>query len=117
MPTVDAYLENLSAPIRGELQRVRTIVHSTVPEAEECISYGMPAFKYNKKYLIGYAAFADHMSVFPGSHAIDSLKENLADYKLSKGTIQFTLDKPLSDDLIRKIVLSRHTDIIKDSKN
>ncbi len=106
MTSVDTYLDNLSTPIRAELQRVRSIVHHTVPEAEECISYGMPVFKYKKKYLIGYAAFKNHMSLFPGSGPVELLKNKLTDYKLSKGTIQFTSENPIPEGVIVEIVSS-----------
>lgn len=106
MTTVDTYLDNLEKPVRAELQRVRTIVHSTVPEAEECISYGMPVFKYNNQYLIGLAGFKNHMSLFPGSGPIEALRDELEDFKLSKGTIQFTLDNAIPEQLINKVVLS-----------
>lgn len=102
--TVDEYLSQVPDIKRRELQRIRTLVKQSVPEAEECISYGMPAFKLHGHYLIGYAAFKDHMSLFPTSFPIAELKDELHDYKLSKGTIQFTNEKPLSDSLLFKII-------------
>lgn len=98
------YLAALTPEQRSELERVRRIVHSSAPKADEVITYGMPGFKYQGKYLLSYAAFKDHMSIFPGSEAIVDLKPKLSGYKLSKGTIQFTIDKPLPDEIIKTIV-------------
>ncbi|HEY1074919.1 MAG TPA: DUF1801 domain-containing protein [Patescibacteria group bacterium] len=113
MSIIDTYLEKVSEPEKIALERVRKIIKKTVPDAEESISYGMPAFKYKKKYLVAFCEFKDHMSLFPGSEAIEKFKAKLEGYKLSKGTIQFTLEHPLSETLIREIVLSRVDDITK----
>jgi len=75
----------------------------TVPEAEQVITYGMPGYKYKKKYLISFAAFKDHMSLFPGGQPLQDLEEELKEYRASKGTLRFTIEKPLSDDLIGRI--------------
>ena len=112
MSVIDDYFENIPGPERAELERIRQIVHSGVPDAEEVISYGMPAFKYHGKYLVGFNVFKGHLSLFPTAGPIEKLKDELADYKLARGTIQFTLDKPLSEDLVRKIVMIRAGDII-----
>lgn len=115
MNDVDKYLSALGIEEKTELQRIRKIVIDIAPDVEEMISYGMPIFKYHKKYLIGYSAFKNHMSIFPGSGPIDSLKSELKDYKVSKGTIQFTLDKPIPDKLIEQIIKHRIREI-DDSK-
>jgi uncharacterized protein YdhG (YjbR/CyaY superfamily) len=85
----------------------------TVPNAEDSIGYGMPVLRYKGKYLIGFAPFKDHMSVFPGSEAIEALKPKLGAHKLAKGTVQFTLDAPLPDDIITEMVKIRVADIDK----
>jgi uncharacterized protein YdhG (YjbR/CyaY superfamily) len=104
MSVIDEYLKGLSEPQRQALEHVRQIVHKTAAEAVEVITYGMPGFKYKGKYLISFGAFKDHLSVFPGAEPIDSLKAQLKDYKLSKGTIQFTLEHPLPDAVIKELV-------------
>jgi len=114
MSIIDDYLEKVAGPQRAELERVRRIVKEVVPEAEEVISYGMPGFKYNKKYLVGFAAFKDHMSLFPTSGPVEALKDKLGKFELSKGTVQFTLDNPLPDSLIQEILSQRLADISKD---
>ncbi len=107
MSAIDDYLSKIDPVKKAELERIRSIVKKTAPETEEVISYGMPGFKYRGKYLLGYAAFRDHLSLFPTSQPVEMFKDQLVDYQLSKGTIQFTLERPLPEMLIRKIVLSR----------
>lgn len=74
MSVVDDYL-NGSSPQKEALQRVCRIIRQATPTAEEVITYGMPGFKYQKKYLIAFAGFKDHMSIFPGARAIGTLKD------------------------------------------
>ena len=105
MTVVDDYLEAVEEPQKSELERIRRIIKQLVPDAEEVITYGMPGFKYKKKYLISFGAFKNHMSVFPGATPVDTLASQLAGYKLSKGTIQVTLEKPLPSKLLQDIVL------------
>jgi uncharacterized protein YdhG (YjbR/CyaY superfamily) len=104
MTVIDDYFAKVEPPQRKELERIRRIVKDVVPEAVEVISYGMPGFKYKGRYLVSFAAFKGHMSLFPGSAPVESFKKELSGYKLSKGTIQFTLDKPLPDDIIKAII-------------
>jgi uncharacterized protein YdhG (YjbR/CyaY superfamily) len=107
MSVVDTYLSELPAPQRAELERIRRIVRKYYPDAREAISYGMPAFKYHGKYLVAYWAFKDHMSLFPTGGPVEVFKNKLADYTTSKGTIQFTLKKPLPEPLIAEILQER----------
>lgn len=105
--TVEDYLSAVPEPARSTLNKVRATIRSVVPkETEEVISYGMPAFKY-KKVLVWYAAFADHCSLFPTAAGIEEFKDELKDYKISKGTIQFPIHKPLPAELLKKIVKAR----------
>ncbi|TAK89241.1 DUF1801 domain-containing protein [Patescibacteria group bacterium] len=108
MGVVADYLKDLPEPQQTELRRVQAIIVKTAPEAEEVITYGMPGYKYKKKYLVSFAAFKDHMSLFPGAMPVEELADELQEHKTSKGTVQFTVEKPLSEDLITKLVgLSR----------
>lgn len=110
--TVDEYLALQTQEAANALQRIREIVKKSAPEAEETISYGMPAFKYFGP-LLYFAAFEKHCSFFPGnSSLIETMKDELKGFKTSKGTIQFTIEKPLPAALIKKIVKSR----IKENK-
>jgi uncharacterized protein YdhG (YjbR/CyaY superfamily) len=104
MSVIDDFLQDIPSPERAELERIRRIVKTTVPDAEETISYAMPAFKYKDKPLVYFNAFKDHMSLFPTSEPTEVLHDKLKDYKVSKGTIQFTLDNPLPEPLIKEIL-------------
>jgi uncharacterized protein YdhG (YjbR/CyaY superfamily) len=107
MKTVEAYLAAVPEPARTTLERVRSVIRSAVPkESTEVISYSMPAFRH-KKVIVWYAAFQDHCSLFPGGRLIETMKDDLAGYRTSKGTIQFPVDKPLPATLIKKIVKAR----------
>jgi uncharacterized protein YdhG (YjbR/CyaY superfamily) len=105
MGVIDTEFSKLNHEDRTALEKVRMIVHKTVPSAEEVITYGMPGYKYKGKYLISFGAFKDHLSIFPGSETIAAHKALLKNYQTSKGTIKFTKDNQLSDELLRKIIL------------
>lgn len=98
--SVDDYFITLSTEQRSELERVQEIVQATVPDSELVISYGIPTIRYKGKNLIHFAAFKAHMSIFPGAEAVELLKDQLAGYKVSKGTIQYSLEQPLPDRII-----------------
>ncbi|MEK7405044.1 MAG: DUF1801 domain-containing protein, partial [Acidobacteriota bacterium] len=85
----------------------RAAIRSAVPpEATEAISYRMPMFKY-KGLLLGFAAFSNHCSLFPGSSVIEAFKHELKGFHTSKGTIRFPVDKPLPAALVKKLVKAR----------
>lgn len=104
MSAIDTYLKKVDEPERAELERIRALIHEHAAGAQEVITYGMPGFTFNKKYLISFAAFKDHLSVFPGPEPIEQLKSRLNGYKTSRGTIQFSLEQPLSDALLKEII-------------
>ena len=106
--TVDEYLAGVPEPARSTLNRVRAVIRSAAPpEATEVISYRIPMFKY-KGMLMGFAAFSNHCSLFPGSlSAMKELKNELKDFETSKGTIRFPVDKPPSAALIKKLLKAR----------
>ncbi len=111
--TVYDYLVNLPENIREILQILRNTIKQTVPEAEELISYNMPAFRYYG-ILVYYAVHNNHIGFYPGSSVTNSVfKDDLLNYKTSKGTIQFALGKDLPLDLIKKIVLYRMNENIE----
>ena len=105
--TVDEYLAGVPEPQRGTLKKVRAVIQSVLPaEATEVISYRIPCVKYHGM-LLGYAAFADHCSLFGmSSTLLGPMKEDLKNYSTSKGTIRFAVDKPLPATLIKKLVRS-----------
>jgi len=106
--SIDAILADLPATQRATLQRLRKAVRAVAPSAEECISYGLPAFRLNERALVAYGATAKHCAFYPMSGAIiAAFREDLAKFDTSKGTIRFQPDRPLSVSLIRKIVQAR----------
>jgi uncharacterized protein YdhG (YjbR/CyaY superfamily) len=104
----DEYLARISEPARSTLNKVRATIRSVAPpETTEVMSYGLPAFNY-KGPLVCFGAFSHHCSLFPMSAAvIVAFKDELRDFKTSKGTIQFPVDKPLPATLIKKLVKAR----------
>ena len=113
--TIDEYLARVPEPARSTLEKVRGVIRAAAPrDAGEAIGYGIPMFRY-KGGLVAFAAFKKHCSFFPMSLAVmRSLKSELKNFDVSKGTIHFPLDKPLPAALVRKIVKARIAE--KDSK-
>lgn len=106
--TIDEYLAGLSPENHAALQKVRRAVHAAAPGVEECISYGMPAFRLNGKLIAGFKAAADHCSFHPMSgDTVATLKADLAGYETSRGTIRFSTRTGLPAPLIRKLVKAR----------
>ena len=105
--TIDGYLAKVSADKRVALNKLRKAIKTVVPKAEECISYGVPAFRLDGRFLVAFCAAAKHCSFFPGSTPIEVHKSALKSYGLSKGTIRFPADKPLPLSLVRKLVKVR----------
>jgi uncharacterized protein YdhG (YjbR/CyaY superfamily) len=102
----DDYLATLTADKRAALQKLRKTIRTAAPKAEECISYQLPAFRLNGKFLVAYGAAANHCAFYPGS-VLTQLKKELKDYDTSKGTIRFPAAKPLPAALVRKLVRRR----------
>ncbi|MGC1619841.1 MAG: DUF1801 domain-containing protein [Candidatus Acidiferrum sp.] len=106
--TVDEYLARVLEPARTAISKMRVTIRSVVPpDAAETISYRIPAFKSSKGVLVWFAAFSDHLSLFPTASVIEFFKSELKGYSTSKGTIHFSADKPLPITLIKKIVKAR----------
>ena len=104
---IDTYLALQPENVRVALEKMRHVIKTTAPDAEEVISYGMPAYRYHGM-LVYFAGFKNHYSLFPGNASmIAEMAEALKGYKTSKGTIQFALDKPMPVTLIKKIVKAR----------
>ena len=107
MKDVDEYLAGVLEPTHGCLKKIRAAIRSALPrEATEVISYVMPAFKH-KKVLVWFAAFSDHCSLFPTATVIAAFKKELKGFTTSKGTVQFTAEKPLPSALVKKMVKAR----------
>jgi uncharacterized protein YdhG (YjbR/CyaY superfamily) len=104
--TIPAYLSRLPRDQRAALERLRVLLHAVVPGAEQCISYGVPAFRLDGKVLVWFAAAPRHCSFFPGAVVADFARE-LKDFSTSKGTVRFQADHPLPAVLVRKLVKAR----------
>jgi uncharacterized protein YdhG (YjbR/CyaY superfamily) len=103
---VDQYIAGFPEEIQKLLVQMRGAVKKAAPKAEEVISYGMPAYKLNGM-LVWFAAHTNHIGLYPRGSGIEEFKNELANYKVSKGTVQFPLNKPLPVALITQIVKFR----------
>lgn len=110
--SVEEYIAALPAESRVVLEHLRGTIRSAAPEATEAISYQMPAFRREGRFLVSYAAFKDHCSLFPASGAVmDALGEELQPYVSGKATLRFTVDDPIPDRLVRRIVEVRLAEV------
>jgi uncharacterized protein YdhG (YjbR/CyaY superfamily) len=103
---IDAYLATLTPDKRAALQKLRRTIKAAAPDAEECISYRMPAFRSSGRLLVAYAGFTTHCSLFPCG-SVTALAKDLAPYQTGKGTIRFDPKKGLPVPLVRKVVKAR----------
>lgn len=105
---MEAYLAVQPVPMRAALERVRTIVRAAAPDAAEVISYRIPAFRTPHGVLVWYAGFTSHGSFFPGAlPRFPELAKAMAPFASAKGTLRFTLDRPLPARLITQLVKAR----------
>ena len=106
--TIDEYLAPLSDDQRAALEKIRKTIWAAAPQAEECISYGLAAFRLNGKPLVGFGASAKHCAFYPmNGSTVAAFKKELKNYDTSKGTIRFPASKPLPAALVRKLVKAR----------
>ncbi len=103
---IDEYIAIFPKETQDKLQQLRQAIHQAAPDAQETISYQMPAFKQDE-VLVWFAAYQEHIGLYPKASAIEAFKTELSGYKTSKGTIQFPLDQPLPLDLVKEIVRFR----------
>ena len=105
--TIDEYISTFPSDVQQILEKLRKAIHDSAPNAQEAISYGIPAFKLNGD-LVYFAAFKKHIGFYPrGPSAIEAFKDELSGYEQSKGTIRFPLDQPIPFDLVKRIVRFR----------
>ncbi|MFX0012021.1 MAG: iron chaperone, partial [Candidatus Hermodarchaeota archaeon] len=100
--TIDEYISKFPENVQEILQNLRKTISKSAPEAREAISYQIPTFKLNGN-LVHFAAYKNHIGFYPTPSGIEAFKNELTSYKVSKGTIQFPLNKPIPFDLIQKI--------------
>jgi uncharacterized protein YdhG (YjbR/CyaY superfamily) len=106
MKTIDEYIETFDPTIQKTLNEMRNFIKTEVPEAMEKISYGMPTFYLNGN-LVHFAAFKDHYGFFPSPSGIDAFEKELTPYRTGKGTLRFSIDKPIPWDIIQKVIQFR----------
>ena len=105
---IDDYLAGLDEPKRTTLQALRQTIAEIVPDAEQGIAYGLPAFRMHGKPIAGFAAFKNHLTYMPHSGSVlDKLADDVARYTTSKGALQFPIDRPLPKALIKKLIAAR----------
>jgi uncharacterized protein YdhG (YjbR/CyaY superfamily) len=104
--SIDDYISGFPVEVQDLLQQVRLKIKELAPRAEETISYGIPTFKLNGN-LVHFAAFKNHIGLYPTPSGLEEFEKELSPYKQGKGSVQFPLDKPLPLDLIAKIVAYR----------
>jgi uncharacterized protein YdhG (YjbR/CyaY superfamily) len=104
--TVAEYIAAAAPQARTRLREMRALIAAAAPGATQLLKWSMPAFSY-ERILVTFAAFREHVSLFPTPSAIREFRQDLAKYRTSAGTIQFPLDKPLPKTLIRRIVAFR----------
>jgi len=105
---IDQYLDALEEPKRTTLARLRETILDIVPEAEQGIAYGVPAFRVRGKTIAGFAAFKSHLSYLPHSGSVfPQLKDDLKGYSISSGALRFSIDQPLPVPLVEKLVAVR----------
>lgn len=109
---IDEYIAGFPTETQKALQHVRAIIKEAAPQAEEVISYSMPAFRLNG-ILVYFAGYKNHIGFYPTASGIKMFKDELSIYKNSKGAVQFLLDKPIPAELITKIVKFRISESIK----
>jgi len=110
---VDRYLASLEEPKRSTLETLRRTILEIVPDAEQCISYGVPAFRLHGKVIAGFAAFKHHLSYLPHSGSVfPELGDELAKYQTSTGALRFPVDEPLPKSLVKKLVATRRRQVL-----
>src|SRR4026209_1208481 len=106
--TIDEYLATAKPDQRRTLAKLRKTIHAVAPKVEECINYGIPAFRLNGRSLVFFGAWANHCSFYPGSSAtLKKFRSELRDFQTSKGTLRFSPGKPLPVALVKRLVKAR----------
>jgi uncharacterized protein YdhG (YjbR/CyaY superfamily) len=109
--SIDAYLSRVAGPKREALERLRALLRTLLPKAEECISYGLPAFRLEGKVVAGFAATAKGCSYYPFSGAtLKALSSELEGYTMTAGALHFEPEQPLPRALVRKLVATRRAE-------
>jgi uncharacterized protein YdhG (YjbR/CyaY superfamily) len=109
---IDDYLATLDQPERDALEGLRATILDILPDAEQCLAYRVPAFKDGGHVVAGFAAAKNHLSYFPHSGwVLSQVRDDVASYSTSKGTLRFGVDRPLPNSLVRKLIDLRQAEI------
>jgi uncharacterized protein YdhG (YjbR/CyaY superfamily) len=103
---VDEYISRFPEDVQTDLQKLRQVIQTTAPEAEETMSYGVPGYRLNGN-LVNFAAFKNHIGFYPDPSAVEVFQEELKPYALSRGTIKFPFGEPIPYELVERIVRYR----------
>jgi uncharacterized protein YdhG (YjbR/CyaY superfamily) len=106
--TVDEYIASFPPAVQTTLQAVRAAMRTAAPGTEEAISYGIPTFTLDGRYLIYFAGWKQHVSIYPIPEGDDALQRELEPYKAAKGTLRFPLDRPMPLDLIERLTAAAY---------
>jgi uncharacterized protein YdhG (YjbR/CyaY superfamily) len=104
--TIDEYIQAQPAEVQESLQKLRQVIAKAAPEASETISYNLPTFKQNDKYVVYFSAWKDHISLYPTPSHNEVLRDELAPYMSGKGTLKFPLEKPIPYELVEKLTVA-----------
>lgn len=113
--TTDEYIANYPADVQARLETMRATIHAAAPDAEECISYAMPAFR-QQGILVYFAAQKDGIGLYPTASGIAAFQQELSGYRSSKGAVRFPHDQPLPQDLITRMVQFRVNEQLSKAK-
>jgi uncharacterized protein YdhG (YjbR/CyaY superfamily) len=117
LKTIDEYIAAFPKEVQDVLEKIRSAIRESAPEAEEAISYGIPAFRLNgSRDSVYFAGWKNHIGFYPTPSGIEAFKKELAPFKQEKGSVQFPLDKPIPYDLVKKIVRYRVTENLEKGK-
>jgi uncharacterized protein YdhG (YjbR/CyaY superfamily) len=112
---VDKYIEAFPETTQVILNKVRKIIADIIPQADQVISYGVPTFKINGKYVIYFAGYKNHISLYPATDAMVESIKDAKKYRVSKGTLKFKLSEPIPYELIEKVAEFKLKERIKDN--
>lgn len=111
---IDAYMDGLEKPGHGSLQQLRAMILEIIPDAEQCISYSLPAFRVQGKIVAGFGAFKNHLSYLPHSGSVlPTLGDEIAGYGGTKSALHFPIDQPLPRPLVERLLALRLQEINK----
>jgi uncharacterized protein YdhG (YjbR/CyaY superfamily) len=111
--SIDEYIAHFPNDVQAILEQIRNTIKAAVQDAEETISYKMPTFTLNGQYLVYFAAYKNHIGLYPAPIGDPAFEADLSGYESGKGTLKFPLDQPMPFDLIRKIVQFRARENLK----